>query len=157
MVNWFRRQQPQAARHTLASLLAALDDTSASAALERDGLTDTIRRANYVDYQLTKGGFAQLLYNLKGEGLSETEDVLIEVGAPRTQDFYVRAITLCLEQRDEYQRFLAEPFPTPNEVKHGLQLLSVDYFNGQTLAEEAAPWCAQVGAKYRLAGSPESS
>ncbi|MFC4225153.1 DMP19 family protein [Lysinibacter cavernae] len=157
MVNWFRRQQPNAAKPTLASLFAALDDPDTAATLANAGLSETIRLANDVDYQVTKGGFAQLLYNLKGEGLSAVEDMLIEVGAPRTQDVYVRAITVCLEQQDEYQRFLAEPFPTPNEVKHSLQLLSIEYFNGPTLPDEAAAWCSTIAAKYRIAGSGKTA
>ena len=58
------------------------------------------------NYDVKQGGFAQLLYNLRGEFLADVEDVLIAAGAAVAHDFWVRAVTLCLEDKPAYCRFL---------------------------------------------------
>ena len=79
------------------------------------------------NYDVKQGGFAQLLYNLRGEFLADVEDMLIAAGAATAQDYYVRAVTLCLKDKPAYFRFLASDFAEANAVKHALQLLSVKY------------------------------
>ena len=79
------------------------------------------------NFDVKQGGFAQLLYNLQGELLAEVEDMLIAANAAVAQDYYVRAVTTCLDNKDEYFRFLSSNYADANEVKHTLQLLSVEY------------------------------
>ncbi len=79
-------------------------------------------------YDISQGGFSQLLFNLQGEYLHETEDMLIGAQACCAHAFFVRAIRICSSNREEYQRFLASDYLTSNDVKHGLQQLSIEYF-----------------------------
>jgi len=79
------------------------------------------------NYDVKQGGFAQLLYNLQGEYLAEVEDMLITANATVAQDYYLRAVTTCLENKDEYFRFLSSNYTDANDVKHSLQMLSVEY------------------------------
>ncbi len=91
------------------------------------------------NYDVKQGGFAQLLYNLRGEFLADTEDLLIAANATVARDYYVRAVTVCLANKAEYSRFLASDYTAPNEVKHALQLLSVEYLQKRVdFADEAA-------------------
>ena len=79
------------------------------------------------DYDVKQGGFAQLLYNMQGNCLGEMEDLLIAAQAGVAQEYYVRAIHICLANKAEYQRFLASNYTDANEVKSELQFLSVEY------------------------------
>ena len=92
------------------------------------------------NYDVKQGGFAQLVYNLRGEFLAEVEDMLLAAGAAVAHDYWVRAVTICLEDKPAYFRFLASEYAEANGVKHALQLLSVEYlqrradFTGETSA-----------------------
>ena len=91
------------------------------------------------NYDVGQGGFSQLLFNLRGEYLRETEDMLIAAEAHVAHAFFVRAIEVCLANREEYQRFLASDYLSDNDVKHKLQELSVEYFcSGVDFSDEIA-------------------
>lgn len=95
------------------------------------------------NYDVNQGGFAQLLYNLRGEFLADTEDLLIASNAAVAHDFYVQAVTICLENKAEYHRFLASDYLDANEVKHALQLLSVEYLQKRIdFVDESAAFLA---------------
>ena len=79
-------------------------------------------------HDISQGGFSQLLFNLQGEYLHETEDMLIAAQASCAHAFFVRAIRICSSNLDAYQRFLASDYLTNNDVKHELQRLSIEYF-----------------------------
>src|SRR4051794_37668003 len=90
------------------------------------------------NYDVKQGGFAQLLYNLRGEFLADVEDMLIAANAAVAHDYYVRAVTVCLESKADYFRFLASDYAEANAVKHALQLLSVEYLQRRIdFAQEA--------------------
>ena len=79
------------------------------------------------NYDVKQGGFSQLLYNMQGNLLAEIEDMLIAANAAVAHDYYVRAVTICLENKEEYFRFLSSNYTDTNDVKQSLQLLSVEY------------------------------
>lgn len=92
---------------------------------------------------IKQGGFAQLLYNLRGEFLANVEDILIAANAAVAHDYWVRAVTTCLEDKPAYFRFLASDFAAANAVKHALQLLSVEYLQRRAdFADEASAFLA---------------
>jgi hypothetical protein len=115
-------------------------------------LEDSIRASKRVlpyllavkfNYDVKQGGFAQLLYNMQGNLLAEKEDMLIAANAAVAQDYYVRAVTICLENKEEYFRFLSSNYTDTNNVKHSLQLLSVEYLQKRIdFADEAAVFLA---------------
>ncbi|MFO0953908.1 MAG: hypothetical protein U0835_22680 [Isosphaeraceae bacterium] len=91
------------------------------------------------NYDVKQGGFAQLLYNLRGEFLADTEDMLLAANAAVSHDHYVRAVTACLVDKPSYFRFLASDFIEHNPVKHALQLLSLEYLQRRVdFVDEAA-------------------
>ncbi len=91
------------------------------------------------NYDVRQGGFSQLIYNLQGNFRAETEDMLIAAKAAVAQEYFVRAVMICLNAKEEYFRFLSSPYTDANNVKHSLQLLSVDYFQRQIdFQDEAA-------------------
>jgi len=95
------------------------------------------------NYDVKQGGFSQLLYNMQGNFLAEIEDMLIAAKAALVQDYYVRAVTICLENKEEYFRFLSSNYTDANDVKHSLQLLSVEYLQKRIdFANEAAVFLA---------------
>jgi hypothetical protein len=95
------------------------------------------------NYDVRQGGFAQLLYNMQGNFLAEIEDMLIAANATVAQDYYVRAVTTCLENKEDYFSFLSSNYTDANEVKHSLQLLSVEYLQKRIdFANEAAAFLA---------------
>lgn len=94
-------------------------------------------------YDISQGGFSQLLFNLQGEYLHETEDMLIAAQASCAHAFFVRAIRICSSNLDVYQRFLASDYLTNNDVKHELQRLSIEYFAlGIDFVDEIAAYVA---------------
>jgi hypothetical protein len=96
-------------------------------------------------HDVDNGGFAQLLYNMGGEYLPEIEDMLFAAQAENAQDYYVRAIRVCLPNKDEYLRFLKSNYLDRNEVKHQLQLLSVEYLRGTVpFRYEASEYLATI-------------
>lgn len=109
--------------------------------LDPDSL-GTLQRLMAFEYEISQGGFAQLLFNARGAGLAEYEDMLIEVGAARAHDFYVRAIRLALADRDAYRAFLAAwSSPGGRGLRDELQLLSVEYLAGNpTIVDETGRW-----------------
>jgi hypothetical protein len=84
------------------------------------------------NYDVTQGGFSQLFFNLQGQYLSETEDMLIAAEAHVAHTFFVRAVEVCLANREEYQRFLASDYLSNNDVKDKLHGVTIEYFNSGT-------------------------
>jgi hypothetical protein len=78
-------------------------------------------------YDVNQGGFAQLLFNMGGELLSEIEEMLIAANASAARSYYLRALDICLQNKTEYFRFLNSNYLDPNDVKLELQLLSISY------------------------------
>ena len=108
-----------------------------------------------LEYDLRKGGFAQLLYNMNGAFLPDLEDMLIAAKAPVAHEYYVRAIQTCLANKPEYARFLASNYSDNNSTKDALHLLSIDYFSRHMpFALEGAAWLMSAhvararGAQY---------
>lgn len=89
----------------------------------------SISLAKYFDYNLSKGGFAQLLYNLQGQHLDEIEQMLMDADAAVALDYYGRALRECLNDSDGYQAFLAGDYVSDSALKDALHLLSFEYFN----------------------------
>ena len=80
---------------------------------------------------------------MHGHFLAEIEDMLIAAKAAVAQEYYVRAVTICLENKEEYFRFLSSTYTDANEVKHALQLLSVGYLQKRIdFGNEAAHFLA---------------
>lgn len=90
------------------------------------------------NYDVKQGGFAQLLYNMQGNYLADIEDMLLDAKATVAHEYYVRAITMCLESEEDYDRFLASAYTEANELKHRLQRLSIEYLlRGKDFVDEA--------------------
>lgn len=64
-------------------------------------------------YNITQGGFAQLLFNLQGAYLAEIEEMLVAANAPVAREYYVKAIEECLNNQPAYQQFLNRTTPLP--------------------------------------------
>ena len=114
------------------------------------------RLAHYLaarfEYDVRKGGFAQLIYNMQGECLAEMEDMLNAAHATVAHDHYIRAIRACLASEDDYQTFLASHFTSPNALKHDLQLISLEYLARKiSFCSEAKPFLERAIAS----GCPE--
>jgi hypothetical protein len=112
------------------------------------------------NYDVKQGGFAQLLYNLGGEFLADVEDMLIAAGAGSAHEYWVRAVTICLEDKPAYFRFLASEYASANAVKHALQLLSVEFLQRQAnFAEETSAFLASCPRVYLSAskGTPDAT
>lgn len=83
---------------------------------------------DFFNFNVTKGGFAQLIYNLQGNYLEDIEEMLRRTNAQIAFDYYVRAIELCLNDSDSYQKFISGNYVDENSVKNKLHLISIDYF-----------------------------
>lgn len=130
---------------------ALIDLAESAARLGRDtpaeirALARTVALARYFDHNVTRGGFAQLIYNLEGELLRDLEAMLTAVEAPVALEHYVRAIGLCLQDLESYQRFLSSPFPTETTTKDALHRASLDYFaQGVEFPTEITPWLGRT-------------
>ncbi|MFK4790046.1 hypothetical protein [Microbacterium sp. ZW T5_56] len=89
-------------------------------------------RLTALERDLRQGGFAQVLFNARGVGLADIEDMLIAVRARRAQDYYVRAIRLALDDKSGYQAFLADWHGADGlALRDKLQLLSIEYLTGE--------------------------
>ncbi|WP_433673738.1 DMP19 family protein [Microbacterium gorillae] len=99
-------------------------------------------RLSVFERDLRQGGFAQVLFNARGEGLADIEDMLIAVGAPRAQAYYVRAIRLALDDKTGYRAFLADWHAADGRpLRDELQLLSIEYLMSEpSLAAESRAW-----------------
>lgn len=79
------------------------------------------------NYDVKQGGFAQLFYNLQGDLLGEMEDMLIAARAAVAHEYHVRALRICLENKEKYFRFLSSNFVDANDLKDSLHSLSIEY------------------------------
>jgi hypothetical protein len=96
-----------------------------------------------LNYDVKQGGFSQLLHNMQGNFLADMEDMLVAANAPVAHAYYIRAVTVCLENKKEYFRFLESNYTDANDVKHSLQMLSVEYLQKRIdFANEAAAFLA---------------
>jgi|SRR6516164_3908824 len=68
------------------------------------------------NYDVKQGGFSQLLFNMQGNFLPEIEDMLIAANATVAQDYYVRAVTICLENFISRKESSASGVIDPQEV-----------------------------------------
>ena len=110
-------------------------------------LTTDAGRASCFDYDVERGGFAQLLFNLKGEHLQQFAEMLQRAGAEVAARYYERALLVCLDDELAYQAFINGDYVTDNAVKFALQALSVEYLrSGVPFHLEAAAWRARIGA-----------
>lgn len=89
----------------------------------------SVSLAQYFSYNIAKGGFAQLLYNLRGQYLAEIEQMLIDAPAPVAHSYYVKAIRECLAEKEVYKVFLKNDFVEPSSIKDSLHSISINYFN----------------------------
>lgn len=93
------------------------------------------------EHDVRAGGFAQLLYNMKGVFLSNVEDMLIAAKAPIAHEYYVQAIRTCLANKPAYASFLASNYTDANPVKDQLHLVSIAYLSrGTPFAIEGKAW-----------------
>jgi hypothetical protein len=119
-------------------------DTNIRAAVQRSGGKNAlppeitaVLLARFFDYQVTQGGFAQLLYNARGAYLQEMEEMLVTAAAEVAHKHYVQAIQLCLQQQETYAAFLANDYREENTLKNDLHGISLAYFRtGRSFAEE---------------------
>lgn len=81
------------------------------------------------EYDVRKGGFAQLIYNMNGNFLGDLEDMLIQSNASVAHEHYVVAIKVCFSDKAEYQRFLSSGYTEPNGIKDALHEVSIEYFS----------------------------
>jgi hypothetical protein len=84
--------------------------------------------AQFFEYNVVTGGFAQLIYNSRGEYLQEIEHMLALASAPVAREFYERAIRLCAENPAEFGNFLRAHFTDESPLKNSLHGLSIEYF-----------------------------
>ena len=104
------------------------------------------------NYDVQQGGFSQLLFNMRGECLAEIEDMLITANAAEAHEYYVQAIQICLANRAEYQRFLNSNYLDKNDVKHQLQILSIEYLSKRMpFASEASEYLISI---WRQSATP---
>ena len=90
------------------------------------------------NYHVTKGGFAQLLYNSQGNYLEDIDKALNSVGATRSLSYYQKAVRACLDSVENYQEFLSSDYVSENSLKNELQLIGVGYLSDEpTLIEES--------------------
>ena len=94
--------------------------------------------AQFFSYNITKGGFAQLIYSAQGEHLQAIEQMLIAANATIAGQFYERAINLCIANPNLYEEFLSHKFTTENELKNSLHRLSIEYFREKRDFEQEA-------------------
>lgn len=105
---------------------------------------DLVRRAAYFDHHVWQGGFAQLIFNLQGDGLEEVATMLEAVGAPVARSFYQRAIQDCVQDLDGYQAFLAD-YGAESLTKNALFRVSLDFYrSGVEFPDEILPWLTEA-------------
>lgn len=112
----------------LAELLAEARNLGLSEVAQEEPAKLLLLLAARFEYDVRQGGFAQLLYNMRGDFLAEIEDMLAAASAPVAREYYVRAIRTCLDNEPDYQRFLASDFLEPNALKDALHKVSLEYF-----------------------------
>lgn len=90
------------------------------------------------DYDVRQGGYAQLIYNMKGNLLGQMEDMLIETRATVAHEYYVRAIKACLTDKLAYRNFMGSDFVSDNPLKDILHSISIEYLGkGISFSDEA--------------------
>ena len=121
-------QANQHLQKRLTELLAEARELDLSELQAKEPARRSLLLAARFEYDVRQGGFAQLLYNMKGDLLAEIEDMLIAASAPVAHEHYVQAIKVCLANKPEYLRFLASDFLQPNAVRDALHKVSLQYF-----------------------------
>lgn len=84
--------------------------------------------SDYFRYNVHKGGFAQLIFNLQGEYLPEIEEMLLDAPAPVAHTYYVKAIEVCLADQSSYHAFLASDYISSNSIKDALHGVTFEYY-----------------------------
>src|SRR5437762_7454559 len=71
-------------------------------------------------HDVNNGGFAQLIYNMKGDLLFEIQEMLDAAGATIACDYYVLAMQACMKDREAYHNFIDSAFTTESPLKSEL-------------------------------------
>ena len=95
------------------------------------------------EYEVKKGGFAQLLFNLRNMGLDVLGQALEHAGARVAAQHYQRALAVCQQMLGEYHAFLASDYRSPNALKDALHGVSLDYLPLVPVELEVAPLLAR--------------
>lgn len=147
--NFSKALVPNEAEQFLEWLHSESLSTDLDELLLRDSNKFQLCLAGQFDYNVRKGGFSQLLYNMQGNYLSEMESMLIEANAVIAKEFYVQAISACLADKVEYQHFLASNYLAPNKLKDNLNNISLAYFSKNTpLIQESSLFLTAGHTRY---------
>ena len=79
-------------------------------------------------YNVSQGGFAQLIYNLNGLYLEDLELSLEIVGADHSKNALSEVIKFCFDNKASYQKFTEGGFDE-TEFKNKLHKYSLNYFS----------------------------
>ncbi len=137
----------------LSELLAEARKLDLSEVARKDPARLLLLLAARFEYDVRQGGFAQLLYNMNGNFPAEIEDMLLAASASVAHDYYVRAITTCLADEPDYQRFLASNFLEPNALRDALHKVSLEYFARGVSFDSEAKVFLTTGGKLRASES----
>ena len=97
--------------------------------------------ADFFRYNVHKGGFAQLIFNLQGEYLEEMEQMLLHAPAPVAHTFYLKAVETCLGDEEGYRAFVAGDYVSANRVKDALHAVTLEYYEKRKkFVEEVGPF-----------------
>jgi hypothetical protein len=91
------------------------------------------------EYEVKKGGFAQLLFNMRNQGVEVLGHALVYAGAKEAAQAYGAALALCRQDPAGYHGFLASDFRSPNAFKDTLHSVSLPYLRGTPIEVETAP------------------
>jgi hypothetical protein len=137
------QSQPEQQLYDLADKMRQLMQTQRPAKVPEQ--VNTLMLADFFTYNLTQGGFSQLLFNSGGQYLAEMEDMLLASHARATHDFYIQAIQLCTSDIPRFHAFLESDFTSENELKNQLHLISLAYFKcGVSFVEEAKEYLTET-------------
>ncbi|MBC3881591.1 DUF4375 domain-containing protein [Undibacterium sp. LX40W] len=112
------------------------------------GDVGNITLLHFFGYNVSNGGFAQLIFNAQGQYMQEFEDMLLTSGSLISHQYYVQAIRECLDDRENFDQFMNSDFVSPNALKDRLHLLTVEYFRaGGDLMKEASDYFLKIQPK----------
>lgn len=95
------------------------------------------------EYEVKKGGFAQLVFNLRNTGLDTLGHALVYAGASAAAQYYGHALWICRQMPADYARFVASDYTTPNALKDALHGISLEYLRLAPIETEVAPLLAR--------------
>ncbi len=130
-------------RRLLGMLLREAFSTDLTALSSTDPDRAALLAVARFEYEVKKGGFAQLLFNLRNTGLETLGQALVYAGGSVAAQLYARALAVCRQMPADYARFLASDFQAPNPLKDALHGVSLDYFPLVPIEAEVAPLLAR--------------